>query len=72
MNGTYIYITYIIYIYIYIYIFIYIIYIYIYIYIDIYIVDALMSLVAPHASGESTLMWLNTGSSRIYVRTKLH
>ena len=28
--------------------------------------------VAPHASGESTLMWLNTGSSRIYVRTKLH
>ncbi len=27
---------------------------------------------APHASGESTLMWLNTGPSRIYVRTKLH
>ncbi len=28
--------------------------------------------VAPNASGESTLMWLNTESSRIYVRTKLH
>ncbi len=28
--------------------------------------------VAPHASGESTLMWLNTGSSRMYACTKLH
>ncbi len=28
--------------------------------------------VAPHVSGESTLMWLYTGSSRICARTKLH
>ncbi len=35
-------------------------------------VDAWCLRVAPHASGESTLMWLNAGSSRIYVRTKLH
>ena len=28
--------------------------------------------VAPHASGESTLMWLNTEPSRIYAHTKLH
>ena len=35
-------------------------------------VDALMSPCSLHASGESTLMWLNTESSRVYVRTKLH
>ncbi len=28
--------------------------------------------VAPHASGESTLMWLNTESLRIYAHAKLH
>ncbi len=28
--------------------------------------------VAPHAHGESILMWLNTGLSRIYAHAKLH
>ena len=31
-----------------------------------------MYIYISHASGESTLMWLNTESSRIYARTKLH